>query len=793
MYQARALASSFNVMLRFTLCLVMAGFCALVLAQGRPVFDWTKGGHTRSAGVVTGSDGKLLLTHSDDGTAKVWRVENGRLLLTIHDLGNQVTDADISHDGSLIATTGWDNTIRIFRTHDGSPVRVITPAHVYPSSIDFSPDGQFLASCGEDGNYPSSRGSAKIWKVADGTLVRTLPFSNIAQANNLAFSPNGQHLAVAGGHIDTGGAPLDCRVKVFRVSDGFLQTTFSGHVDPVIDVRWHPSGEWVVSGGAMDDNAIRIWRYDNGQVIRTFFEQNQLNNPQFAPDGQFLINGYDWSSNKKVKVRRVSDWAVIGNFPANNMASLAASQNSASYFVAGDNYGEPLRQFDLATGQLLQHFSGHWEAARVVRVSHDGSKVASGGAWPESRINIWDAQNGNLLRSIFYQDQGINDLSFSPDDTRLVAGSGDSAVVYNVATGAVVTEMQHEGVTIVTAVEYSPDGEWIATANTAGKVRMWTSFGNLAATVTHAANDLDFSPDGSKLVSGGGTTFIVWNAPFLSQVNGQNNWPDNIYSIDWSPDGQRIITGDSSGSVELWSAVTFAQLSTLPSHPGGTFVSRFSPDGTTILTGGADGRIRLSRASDGFTLRLWDKEVSGTIYRVDYAPDGERYAIARSDGTLAMARLWSSGVDQFEIVRGNRKSGGFIDMLESDNLSATFTPGIVFSTGQAPVEVVISGRVQWHTPAILHFDLETSGSAATLQQTVELYNFSTASWTLVGTENLSTTETQFSITIGSLPQNYVEAGTGAVRARLRCRQTGPVFAYPWQYRIDTATWTVQRS
>jgi WD40 repeat protein len=778
--------------MRFLTSLVAILLFAFGSGQGRPVFDWIKGGHLRSVGVVTSPDGKMAATVAGDGTAKVWRLSSGRLMLTIPNIGLQATDIDISNDSSLVAVTGWGNLIQIFRVSDGTLVRTINEPHVYPSAIDFSPDGKFIASCGEDGAYPSSSGSAKIWRISDGGLVRTLPFSNIAQANNLSFSPNGQHLAVAGGHIDTGGAPLDCRVKVFRVIDGFLQTTFNGHVDPVIDVRWHPAGQWIVSGGVMDDNAIRIWRYDNAQVIRTFVEQNQLNNPQFTPDGQYLINGYDWSDYKKVKVRRVSDWAVVGNFAANNMSSLAATRDSSSYLVSGDNYGPVLRQFSLATGQLQKYFSGHWEPAMVVRVSHNGELVASGGDWPESRINIWDAESGDLIRSIFYQDQGIRDIAFSPDDTHIVVGSGDSAVVYNVATGAVVTEMQHEGITVVMAVEYSPDGEWIATSNTAGKVRIWTAYGGLMATATHNGNDVDFSPDGTKLVSAGGTTFILWQVPFLEQINGQNNWPNNFYSVDWSPDGQRLVTGDSAGDVELWDANSLALISTLPNHAGGAFGTRFSPDGTMILTAGADARMRLIRVSDLSVLRLWDREFYNEVFRVDFSPSPNQFAIARGDGTIGMVNTFESGADSMTVVRGRVKSGGFIDVLESDSLHAIIQPGVTLTSSQAPIELELDSRVQWPTPAALKFTVDSSASSANLQQTVELYDFSSNTWTLLATRQLSPLETSAQIIVNVDAHKYIQDGTNAVRARIKCRQTGPTLVFPWQMRINLVRWSVDR-
>ena len=71
-------------------------------------------------------DGKLLLTASADGTARLWDAESGapkNNIIFRHD--GEVLAANFSHDATLIVTAGKDGTARIWSSSDGSEV---TPA-----------------------------------------------------------------------------------------------------------------------------------------------------------------------------------------------------------------------------------------------------------------------------------------------------------------------------------------------------------------------------------------------------------------------------------------------------------------------------------------------------------------------------------------------------------------------------------------------------------------------------------------------------------------------------------------
>jgi len=53
--------------------------------------------------------------------------------------------------------------------------------------VAFSPDGQILASGSDDS-------TVRLWRVADGTLLRTLE-GHTGPVESVAFSPDGQTLA----------------------------------------------------------------------------------------------------------------------------------------------------------------------------------------------------------------------------------------------------------------------------------------------------------------------------------------------------------------------------------------------------------------------------------------------------------------------------------------------------------------------------------------------------------------------------------------------------------------------
>lgn len=122
-------------------------------------------------------------------------------------------------------------------------------------SLDFSPDGRLLAT---GGGLASRSGQLKIFRVADGQLVREMIAAHRDTIHGVRFSPDGQLLATAS---------ADRTIKLFRVADGSHVRTFEGHTHHVLGVAWQPDGKLLASCGG--DQTVKLWDIETGLAVRT--------------------------------------------------------------------------------------------------------------------------------------------------------------------------------------------------------------------------------------------------------------------------------------------------------------------------------------------------------------------------------------------------------------------------------------------------------------------------------------------------------------------------------------------
>ncbi len=204
---------------------------------------------------------------------------------------------DYAPDGQLIALGGsWyhfagypEDNIRLVRAADLVIERRL-PGHMRGPNdggtyrLRFSPDGRLLASCGAD-SY------VKIWRVADGELLRSFNFDDAYKVDSVAFSPDGQFVAA--------GRPNEYpRVKVWRIDTGKLVRTWDVSPDYTranfIKVTWTPDGTHVVAGITFEPgfgpNKIQFWKFLTGDLVQEYTTQvsNELYDIVFSPDNSFF-------------------------------------------------------------------------------------------------------------------------------------------------------------------------------------------------------------------------------------------------------------------------------------------------------------------------------------------------------------------------------------------------------------------------------------------------------------------------------------------------------------------------
>jgi WD40 repeat protein len=269
---------------------------------------------------------------------------------------------------------------------------------------------------------------------------------------------------------------------------------------------------------------------------------------------------------------------------------------------------------------------------------------------------------------------------------------------------------EREGANAAT-IDFSPDGRFLATGGlramnpfTSGQIKFWSApDGVLLTTITENGtlgygNDVQFSPDGQRVVSANGTVDCVPDAGCFASRPGQFVWsfpagtmlatspPEGVpRGIDHSPDGTLIATAEYFGSEAVKIYDTDLQLiRTLPGHPGGSFAVRFSPDGEFLASGGEDGSVRLWRVSDGALVREFPGEQPANPRSVGFSPDGS-LLIAGYSGFKLTIRVWrvSDGETLHSIPADP----------DSSSSNAAFTPdGRHFAGGTTSF---LSGRGAW--------------------------------------------------------------------------------------------------
>jgi len=132
---------------------------------GRPV---VLKGHIRSVcAVAVTSNGKTVVSSSDDMTLKVWDLETGRCRATLEGHTKTVWRVAVTPDGKTIVSSSDDNTLKVWDLKTGS-CRATLEGHTKTVwGVAITPDGKTIVS-GSDDN------TLKVWDLKTGSCRATL-------------------------------------------------------------------------------------------------------------------------------------------------------------------------------------------------------------------------------------------------------------------------------------------------------------------------------------------------------------------------------------------------------------------------------------------------------------------------------------------------------------------------------------------------------------------------------------------------------------------------------------------
>ena len=140
--------------------------------------------------------------------------------------------------------------------------------------------GDFLIFVTDFGKVTSPRPDYQTMNLPDGAIARLgKGFISIFE---VAFSPNGEQLAVASG----------IGIWLYDVATACEVALLTGHTNWVDAVAFSPDGDTLASGGW--DRTVRLWDAKTGRLTATLEHNFQVYTVAFSPDGDTIASaGYD--------------------------------------------------------------------------------------------------------------------------------------------------------------------------------------------------------------------------------------------------------------------------------------------------------------------------------------------------------------------------------------------------------------------------------------------------------------------------------------------------------------------
>ena len=494
--------------------------------------------------------------------------------------------AVFSPDNKYVATDAPDRSVALWDLASQQQLNKFLGPGNAVSAVAFSPDQKSLAGAFVGGNF-------RVWDLKTGT--QKFEGSSQVERPSIAFSPDGKYLAVAMTEYVT---------KILDIATGKTVRTLLFPKGPAVLLSFSPDGTNLFA--ATIEGYIYCWNFPVGILDFKEKHANEVLSFSFSPDGKKLASS---SVDRTIKV------------------------------------------WDADTGTLLRTILGHGIWVNSVHWSADGRYLLSGDR--DGLVKVWDL---NLTEMPVWPPNNklsVTGTTFSPGNELIAIGLAvDGRLgLWNLSDGRPGASLDTAGAVMSTA--FSKDATMVAIA-IAPQIRIYqVRTGKLISTLEAPAMDaysLDFSPDGTKLLSGDRHGHVIISDVFSGRQNVRLESPNMYYRAVFSPDGKLIASADQDGKVRIWDVGSHGIIRTLSGHTGPVKLIMFSPNGQLLATAAEDNTVRIWDPSSGQEL---SRTQSDSVQRLAFSPDNRRLATASQDGSVV---LWDSDGMQNVITLG--KIGG---------------------------------------------------------------------------------------------------------------------------------------
>jgi WD40 repeat protein len=375
------------------------------------------------------------------------------------------------------------------------------------------------------------------------------------------------------------GAELTSLTKSSRLETQEADRWLFGYNDPqeggwVTAMAFDPESPILATGS--QDGSVRVWLKDGA-------------NAQAQPEQNISVE-------TALLAGAAPEWqeAHLLDFHSETITDLAFSP-SGGLLASGSRDGT-VALWWARRGNLRQVLRDHGDAVEAIAFSPGGRIMA---AATRKGIRLWaQDEGGNFApaRVLPPYDQPVTSMDFSPDGRLLaVGGASDGSVwLQPLSFNAIPIRLTgHDRQ--VSAVAFSPEGDWLATASKDGSANLW---------------------------------HYQWAGTDLLIEHRQTHWhSDWVGAIAFSPDGGSLAVGTYSANLYLWDMETGDLMQTIQRTRQDQVMSvAFSPDESELIYAGAQGTLHLftrdPREASEQATRFFRRYTSDAIDESFISPSG---------------------------------------------------------------------------------------------------------------------------------------------------------------------------
>jgi WD40 repeat protein len=281
------------------------------------------------------------------------------------------------------------------------------------TSMDISPDWHTIALGGlYDG--------LQVWDMDTGQLKYKLAAGRVEPVK---FSPDGQTVAFFWKSADE----KKYQIEIHQTSDGKRLRTLSSY-EYTNGLSFNKEGNILAATG---DNSVSLWNANTGGLIKKVSSEEPYDGA-ISPDGKTMAIG-----GNGIQVIDVDSNQIRYSMPG--WYHVAFSPDGKVLATASDINNETVQLWDMASGKAIRTLNptGVNNAPKFGQIhslsfSPDGSKLAAG--TNEYEVYLWDESSGQLLRTIeLGQNNPGEAVAFAPDNKTLAVMTSYKVTIWDVS------------------------------------------------------------------------------------------------------------------------------------------------------------------------------------------------------------------------------------------------------------------------------------------------------------------------------------------------------------------------